>query len=76
MQNILNFIENNYLWFLVISLIIIFILIGYIVDVTKPKEKKNKQKIKTIDEVVPDKNPVHPSIEKYTDDQFDEPLIK
>ena len=38
MNVILNFFVNNYIWFLIISLILIFALIGYFVD-TKPDER-------------------------------------
>ncbi len=38
MNVILNFFVNNYIWFLVISLILIFALIGYFTDTT-PDER-------------------------------------
>lgn len=40
MDAILNFLVNNYLWFLIISLILIFALIGYIVDNHEKKAPK------------------------------------
>lgn len=47
MQTFIDFLVNNYLWFLVISLILIFALIGYLVDTTtkqkKPHLEKNEQ---------------------------------
>ena len=76
MQNILNVIQTHYLSFLIITLIIIFILIGFIVDESKPKDKKKKTQFKTIDEVTLHESKVQPSIEKNTNDQFDDPLIK
>ena len=38
MSVILNFFVDNYIWFLIISLILIFALIGYFVD-TKPDKR-------------------------------------
>ncbi|MBQ6687305.1 MAG: hypothetical protein IJN03_02140 [Bacilli bacterium] len=40
MEIILNFLVDNYLWFLIISLILIFALIGYIVDTHEKKAPK------------------------------------
>lgn len=74
MDTVIEFLLNNYLWFLVISLILIFALIGYLVD-SMNKEAK-KAKIKPIAKVEEDeKIEIHPSIEEYTNDEFDEPLI-
>lgn len=41
-----SFLINNYLWFLIISLILIFALIGYLVD-TKKKEENDVKDLKT-----------------------------
>jgi len=46
MDNLVDFILNNYIWFLVIALVLIFALIGYLVDMTNPIKKKNKDKLK------------------------------
>lgn len=47
MQAFIDFLVNNYLWFLVISLILVFALIGYLVDTNEKKDKefvlKNKE---------------------------------
>ncbi len=40
MQTFIDFLVNNYLWFLIISFILIFALIGYLVDTN---ERKNKE---------------------------------
>ena len=40
MEAILTFLVDNYLWFLIISLILIFGLIGYIVDAHERKTPK------------------------------------
>jgi len=40
MEIILNFLVENYLWFLIISLILIFGLIGYIVDAHEKRTPK------------------------------------
>lgn len=41
MQMIIDFLVNNYLWFIIIAFILVFALIGYLVD-TNEKENKNK----------------------------------
>ncbi len=41
MQSFIDFLVNNYLWFLVISLILIFALIGYLVDTNEKKIEVN-----------------------------------
>lgn len=40
MENIIDFVSNNYAWFLTITLILLFALIGYIYD-----SKRNKNDI-------------------------------
>lgn len=42
MQTIIDFLVNNYLWFIIIALILVFALIGYLVDTS---EKANKKEI-------------------------------
>ncbi len=42
MNVILNFFVNNYLWFLIICLILIFALIGYFVDIKKDERFETK----------------------------------
>jgi MFS superfamily sulfate permease-like transporter len=48
-----NFLANNYVWFLIISLILIFALIGYLVDTKEIKNgkrpRKKKEEIKVVD---------------------------
>ena len=76
MDTLIDFLLNNYIWFLVISLILIFALIGYLVDATTNKDKQKKK----VNPVVPIKEEkkieVHPSVAIYTNDEFDDPLIK
>lgn len=72
MENFVDFLVNNYLWFLIIFLIIIFALIGYLVDSVTPK---NKSKIKPISKTISTDRKVHPSVEAYTNEDFDEPLM-
>ena len=43
MQTFIDFLVNNYLWFLIIALILVFALIGYLVD-TSEKFSKEKEK--------------------------------
>lgn len=73
MDTFIDFLVNNYLWVLIIFLIVIFALIGYLVDSLTPK---NKSKIKLI--AKNNDNPsgkVHPSVEAYTNEDFDDPLM-
>lgn len=42
MGSIITFLSNNYIWFLVITLILVFALIGYLVD-TKKDERFTKK---------------------------------
>lgn len=75
MDTLIEFLLNNYIWFLVISLILIFALIGYLVDTNSNKDK-DKTKVKPIAPIKEDKKiTVHPSVEVYTNDEFDDPLI-
>lgn len=52
MENIIEFIGNNYAWFLTITIILLFALIGYIVDSKRNKNdllKKTEIEIEEID---------------------------
>lgn len=76
MDTLIAFLLDNYIWFLVISLILIFALIGYLVDANTPHEK-TKNKVTPITPLQEEKKvEVHPSVEVYTSDEFDDPLIK
>lgn len=76
MDKLIDFLLNNYIWFLVISLILVFSLIGYLVDLTSnPKKNKNEIKPLNTNEEEPKKVEVHPSVAVYTSDYFDKPLI-
>lgn len=75
MDTLVDFLLNNYIWFLIISLILVFALIGYLVDITTPKLKKNKEeKVHEIEEPN-NKIKIHPSVEAYANEDFDNPLI-
>ncbi len=76
MEKLIDFLLNNYIWFLIIALILVFALIGYLVDATTIKDKKHKNEVKPITEVEEEDNMVHPSVEIYTNEDFDEPLMK
>ncbi len=42
MQTFIDFLVNNYLWFIIIALILVFALIGYLVDTSeKAKAQEN-----------------------------------
>ena len=52
MEGFTSFLANNYIWFLVISLILLFALIGYLVDVKEMKNgkrRKQKEELKIVD---------------------------
>lgn len=51
MENIVDFIGNNYAWFLTISIILLFALIGYIVDNKRNKNDLLKKTENEIDEI-------------------------
>lgn len=76
MNTLIAFLLDNYIWFLIISLILIFALIGYLVDANTPHEKE-KNKVTPITPIKEEKKvEIHPSVEMYTNDEFDDPLIK
>lgn len=76
MDTLVEFLLDNYIWFLVISLILIFALIGYLVDASTNQDK-NKKKVTPVMPIEEEKRiEVHPSVEVYTNDEFDDPLIK
>lgn len=41
MENVLDFLANNYIWFLIAAVVLAFALVGFIID-SKRKEKKRK----------------------------------
>ena len=53
MNKIIEFIGENYAWFLTITIILLFALIGYIYDSKKSQLKDNKEEIEDtqIDEI-------------------------
>ncbi len=48
MEGFINFLVDNYLWFIIITVILLFSLIGYLVDMSKlpSTEKEPKEKVK------------------------------
>lgn len=56
MQTIIDFLVNNYLWFLIISLILIFALIGYLVDTSERAKKEDFLENDSLEE--PNKEPL------------------
>ena len=51
MENIIEFISNNYSWFLTITIILLFALIGYIVDNKRNKNDLLKKTENEIEEI-------------------------
>ncbi len=45
MQTFIDFLVNNYLWFLIISLVLVFALIGYLVDTSEAPKKTRKKEV-------------------------------
>ena len=52
MEGFTNFLVNNYIWFLIVALILIFALIGYLVDTKEDKLVASKKDEPKEDEVV------------------------
>lgn len=42
MQTFIDFLVNNYLWFIIISVVLIFALIGYLVDTSEKPNRVSK----------------------------------
>ena len=76
MDTLIDFLLNNYIWFLIIALILIFALIGYLVDASTINDRKIKNEVKPISEVEEEVQEVHPSVMAYTNEDFDDPLMK
>ncbi len=58
MDNFIEFVTNNYIWFLVISIFLIFALIGYIVDSKRDgssfKRRSRNVNINTVEIDIPE----------------------
>lgn len=65
MDNFIAFVTNNFIWFLVISIFLIFALIGYIYDMKK--EKNNYLKNETVGSSVEPENIVIPENKSIND---------
>ena len=52
MQTFIDFLVNNYLWFLIITLTLIFALIGYLVDTNEKRQDGTLGSKSDIDENV------------------------
>lgn len=66
MEAFSQFLINNYVWFLVVTIALIFALIGYIVD-SKNKNKKPKEEEPNIKEIVKKKTKEEETKEKVKD---------
>ena len=42
MQAFIDFLVNNYLWFIIVSIVLIFALIGYLVDTSEKPTQVRK----------------------------------
>lgn len=64
MDNFINFVSDNYVWFLVISIFLIFALIGYIYDSKRDKNLKNKNDIpmETVEIEIPEDTSINDAI--------------
>ncbi len=51
MENIIDFIANNYAWFLTITIILLFALIGYIADTKRNKDDLLKKSENEMEEL-------------------------
>ena len=67
MSNFISFVSDNYVWFLVISIFLIFALIGYIVDSRRDESLLNRRKneptdIETIEIDIPEDKSINDAI--------------
>jgi hypothetical protein len=64
MQAFIDFLVNNYLWFLGISLILLFALIGYLVDTNEKKENVNIDDINEENDNIQENTNVNVNVEQ------------
>lgn len=69
METIISFLADNYIWFLIITLILVFALIGYLVD-TKQDERFTKKIM--LDKEVMDKVEVAETVNLTLNDMVSE----
>ncbi len=69
METIISFLADNYIWFLIITLILVFALIGYLVD-TKKDERFTKKIM--LDKEVMDKVEVAETVNLTLNDMVSE----
>ncbi len=67
MEKMIEFVGNNYAWFLTISIILLFALIGYIVDTKRTKNdifKKNEDEMNEsiLNDIMSDNNNTNKSL--------------
>lgn len=58
MQTFIDFLVNNYLWFIIIALILVFALIGYLVDTSEKANKKEELESNSLEEENTLKEPI------------------
>lgn len=58
MQTFIDFLVNNYLWFIIIALILVFALIGYLVDTSEKANKKEELESNSLEEGSTLKEPI------------------
>lgn len=51
MQTFIDFLVNNYLWFIIIALILVFALIGYLVDTSEKAKAQEELESEDLKEV-------------------------
>lgn len=51
MEGFLDFLANNYIWFLMVAILLVFALIGYLIDNKETKEDEIEKKPKQLEEV-------------------------
>lgn len=67
MSSFVNFVSDNYVWFLVISIFLIFALIGYLVDSRRDESLLNRRKkepsdIETMEIDIPEDKSINDTI--------------
>lgn len=69
METIISFLADNYIWFLIITLILVFALIGYLVDI---KQDERFTKKISLDKEVMDKVEVAETVNLTLNDMVSE----
>ena len=74
MQTFIDFLVNNYLWFIIIALILVFALIGYLVDTNEKSSKNDNLESNSLDNVANEPIKVTENVESLNMDMGTEEI--